>query len=105
MRHALRTMYRNDESDTFSAFVEHRHRNKRLHGTPVEEVTLVNVVNEWGTTRIDHLKMLIGREIPAIPLIYSRVVPRTTIRFVGRAFEYTRRNGTIDYGLKIVKLL
>jgi hypothetical protein len=54
----------------------------------------------------DHLIMTVGKEIPAVPLTYSRIMPGNKIKFLGNVFKYTRKaDRSTDYGIKMLQLL
>lgn len=54
----------------------------------------------------DHLIMTVGKEIPAVPLVYSRIMPGNEIKFLGKIFKYIRKaDNSTDYGIRMLQLL
>ena len=83
-----------------------RASNVRFAGRPGMQRLLTDIRSQDGSVNVSHLVMTVGREIPGVPIIYSRIVPGAFIEFDGKIFPYTRRSdGTSDYGIKITKLI
>jgi hypothetical protein len=88
-----------------NAKVGFRRSNIKFAGKLAMQKLLLNVRN--GENLItDHCVMTVGKEIPAVPIIYSRIMPGASIRFMAEIFQYTRKSDmSNDYGIKLVKLL
>ncbi len=79
--------------------------NVRFASKPSMQKLLLKV-RQNGIPITDHLIMTVGKEIPAIPMVYSRIMPGMEIKFYGEIFPYTRRSdNTEDYGIKMTRLL
>lgn len=107
MREKLQEIY---ESGTRRAEFEaeigfRRAGNIRFAGKPSIQKLFLNVTHS-GYLVSDHLIMTVGKEIPAVPMIYSRIIPGAHIKFVGEVFPYKRSvDNTHDYSIQIMKLL
>ena len=89
----------------FRAEVGYRRNNIRFAGKVAQQRLLLNISSEDNSINIDHLVLTVGREIPAIPIVYSRIVTGAKIEFDAVPFIYVRAsNKTKDYSLKITKL-
>ena len=107
MRLELKELYENGSGNTvFDANVGfRRHGGIRFASKPSLQKLLLAVKLEDRLVA-DHLVMTVGKEIPAVPLVYSRIMPGNKIKFLGSIFKYTRRvDGSIDYGIKMLQLL
>lgn len=106
MRSELKKIYESGNTDqVFDANVGFRRAGGiRFASKPSLQKLLINVklCNEIVA---DHLIMTVGREIPAVPLIYSRIMPGNEIKFLGKIFKYIRTDKSIDYGIRMLKLL
>ncbi len=108
MRSDLKKVFeQNLGSIEFNAEVGYRRvGNVRFRGKPSIQKLLLNVRNKSLGIDVNHLVLTVGKEIPAAPLVYSRIVPGMQIRFIGTIFPYTRKtDDTSDYSIKITKLL
>lgn len=87
------------------ATVGFRRSNIKFAGKTAMQKLLLDVRN--GENLItDHCVMTVGREIPAVPIIYSRITTGANICFMGEIFQYTRKSDmSIDYGIRMIKLL
>ena len=107
MRLELKELYENGSGNTvFDANVGfRRHGGIRFASKPSLQKLLLNV--ELNNRMVaDHLVMTVGKEIPAVPLVYSRIMPGNKIKFMGAIFKYARRvDGSTDYGIKMLQLL
>ena len=88
-----------------TATVGQRHSSIRFGGKKSFQKMLLNIRNADNNLHLDHIVMTVGREIPAVPIVYSRIMPGASIEFLGEITEYRRRDGTQDFGLKMLKLL
>ena len=83
-----------------------RGNNIRFGGKPSIQKLLLNVRNKELGIDVDHIIMTVGKEIPAVPFVYSRIVPDMKIRFLAEARQYIRKSdNSVDYGLKMISLL
>jgi len=91
----------------FEAEVGYRRSgNVRFGGRPSIQKLLLNVRNSEHEIKIDHLVLTVGKEIPAVPNIYDRIMPGMKICFLGEIFPYVRKlDGTPDFSIKIKKLV
>lgn len=107
MREKLQELYNKDRSPIiFEAEVGFRRSgNVRFASKPSMQRLLLNVTCN-GEPVTDHLILTVGKEIPAVPLIYSRIVPGMLIKFEGKIFPYVRKlDNTHDFSVNMVKLL
>lgn len=108
MRNDLKKVFeQNLGSIEFVADVGYRRSgNVRFAGKPSTQKLLLNVCNKELGVNVNHLVLTVGKEIPAAPLVYSRIVPGMRIKFLGKIFPYTRKlDDTSDYSIKITRLL
>ena len=104
MREGLKSL--NGEKLTYSASVEKRRPGLRLGGKEAWQRLFKDIISSDGSVTIDHMVMTVGREIPAIPLVYSRIVPGCVIEFEAVPVEYTRHSdGSKDFCLRLTKLI
>ena len=90
----------------FQAVVGWRRNNIRFGGRIAQQKLLKDIRSIDGLINIDHLILTVGKEIPAVPILYSRIVPNAIIEFEALPFRYTRASDhTDDYSLKMTKLL
>lgn len=107
MREKLQELYSNGTDPiVFEAEVGFRRPgNVRFRGEPSMQKLLLKVKHN-GEIVTDHLVLTVGKEIPAVPMTYARIVPGMQIKFYGNVFPYTRRSDkTSDYSIQLVKLL
>lgn len=107
MRLELKTLYENGDTEhTFDAEVGFRRTGGiRFASKPSVQKLLVGVKRN-NKLVADHLVMTVGKEIPAVPLTYSRIMPGNKIKFIGKIFKYVRKlDGSTDYGIKMLRLL
>lgn len=74
------------------------------NGKMVKEYVLKNIENESYSSFTDHLIWRLGRDVPKIPLVYSRLGMGSHIKFIGKVVKYKKYAG-LDYNLKLIKLL
>lgn len=91
--------------EIFEAEVRRRKGPAMFGGKPYQQRILQNITNNEHNVYIDHMVMVIGKDIPNIPIVYSRVCPDSKIKFEARVNKYRRRDGSIDFGLKILRIL
>lgn len=90
----------------FQASVGWRRNNIRFGGKIAQQKLLKDIRSVDGSIVIDHLILTVGKEIPAVPIVYSRIVPNSVIEFEALPFRYTRASDhTDDYSLRMTKLL
>ena len=87
------------------ASVGQRHSSIRFGGKKSLQKMLLDIECTEHKLNLSHLVMTVGKEIPAIPIIYSRIMPGNSIEFIGEITEYRRRDGSQDFGLKMMKLI
>lgn len=92
-------------TDMFTAKVAQRRKTVRIGGKLADQRIITDVRNLKGEPITDHLVLTIGREIPAVPITYARIVPGCNIKFEGKPQKYTRANGTQDYTLFVKRLV
>ena len=88
-----------------TATVGQRHSSIRFGGKVSFQKMLLGIECAEHELKLNHLVMTIGKEIPAIPIVYSRIMPGTNIEFIGEITEYRRRDGSRDYGIRMTKLI
>ena len=82
-----------------------RSGNVRFNSKPSMQRLLLNVTYDKEPVT-DHLILTVGKEIPAVPLVYSRIAPGIAIKFEGKIFPYVRKlDNTHDFSVTILKLL
>ena len=87
------------------ATVGQRHSSIRFGGKKSFQKMLLDIECAEHELKLNHLVMTIGTEIPAIPIVYSRIMPGNCIEFLGEITEYRRRDGSRDYGIRMTKLI
>ena len=103
MREHLKRLM-NDPPQVYHATVGWRSRNVRLAGKVALQKLLKNIM--LGDQEVaDHLILTVGKEIPSVPILYSRIIPGNKISFLAVPIKYERADGTEDYALKMLKLL
>jgi len=107
MRESLKALYEaGARPKRFSAQVGWRRQNIRLAGKIAQQKLLLNVRSDDGSVNLNHLIMTVGYDIPAVPIIYSRIVPGTQIEFEAVPFRHVRSSDHMeDYGLRMTKLI
>ena len=107
IREGLKRLYNQKAPPmAFQASVGWRRNNIRFGGKIAQQKLLKDIRSVDGSIVIDHLILTVGKEIPAVPIVYSRIVPNSVIEFEALPFRYTRASDhTDDYSLRMTKLL
>ena len=79
-------------------------REFKKGGQLIREYVLSNIFNEWFTVKLDHMIWRLGRDVPKIPLVYSRLGKNIHIKFIGKVIQYKKWDG-IDYKIQLIKIL
>jgi len=107
IRDSLKRLYdQKAPPTTFQAVIGWRRNNIRFGGKIAIQKLLKDIKSSDGLINIDHLILTVGKEIPAVPIVYSRIMPNMIIEFEALPFRYTRASDhTDDYSLKMTKLI